>query len=73
MNNQQNQMNHQPGFLAASWDAWKTARAGSQVIARRQQEHLAVLVSSARTHSRYFATCTAMWPIHAQMSRNCPL
>jgi hypothetical protein len=55
MNNQKNKMNHQPGFLAASWDAWQAAREGTRGIARRQQERLAALVSYARAHSRYFA------------------
>ena len=55
MNNNKNNPYYQLGFLAASWDAGKTARAGSQGIVRRQQERLSVLVSSARAHSRYFA------------------
>ena len=48
-------MKKQPTFLSASWDAWRTARAGKQGIAQRQQERLQELVSYARTHSRYFA------------------
>lgn len=55
MNNQKNKMNYQPGFLAASWDAWQAAREGTRGIARRRQERLAALVSYARAHSRYFA------------------
>ena len=47
--------NHRPTFLSASWDAWKAVREGKQSIVRRQQERLQALVSSARTHSRYFA------------------
>lgn len=47
--------NHHPGFLAASWDAWRTARQGTAGIAWRQQARLQALVSSARTHSSYFA------------------
>lgn len=45
----------QPGFLSISWDAWKTARAGTPAIMQRQQERLRALVSYARTHSSYFA------------------
>lgn len=47
--------NHQPGFLAVSWDAWRAAHEGTAGIARRQQARLQALVSSARAHSRYFA------------------
>ena len=47
--------NHQPGFLAASWDARRTAREGTDGITRRQQERLQALVSYARAHSSYFA------------------
>lgn len=47
--------NRQPGFLAASWDAWRTARHGTAGIARRQQARLQALVSYARAHSSYFA------------------
>jgi phenylacetate-coenzyme A ligase PaaK-like adenylate-forming protein len=55
MNSNKNNPHHQLGFLAASWDAWKTAREASQGIVRRQQERLSVLVSFTRAHSRYFA------------------
>jgi phenylacetate-CoA ligase len=55
MKQEKNNTNHRPTFLAASWDAWKTARAGTQGIARRQQERLHTLVSYTRAHSRYFA------------------
>ena len=48
-------MNKQPTFLVASWDAWRTARAGKHGITQRQQERLQELVSYARTQSRYFA------------------
>jgi phenylacetate-coenzyme A ligase PaaK-like adenylate-forming protein len=47
--------NHQPGFLAASWDAWRTTREGTAGIVRRQQARLQALVSYARAHSSYFA------------------
>lgn len=47
--------NHQPGFLAASWDAWRASREGTAGIARRQQARLQALVSSARIHSHYYA------------------
>ena len=55
MNKQKHYTNRRPGFMRASWDAWKTARAGRQAITRRQQERLAALVSYTRAHSRYFA------------------
>ncbi len=55
MNTTKNHVNDQPGFLAASWDAWRTAREGIPDIARRQQARLRALVSFARAHSRYFA------------------
>jgi phenylacetate-CoA ligase len=51
----QNNTSWHPGFLATSWDAWKTAREGTPGIARRQQERLRALVSYARAHSSYFA------------------
>ncbi len=55
MKGKKRNMNKQPTFLSASWDAWRAAREGEQGIARRQQERLRALVSYARTHSRYFA------------------
>jgi phenylacetate-CoA ligase len=55
MNNRKRHTNQQLGFMTASWDAWRTARAGSKAIARHQQERLAALVSYTRAHSRYFA------------------
>jgi phenylacetate-coenzyme A ligase PaaK-like adenylate-forming protein len=48
-------VNNYPTILSASWDAWRTARAGKQGIAQRQQERLQELVSYARTQSRYLA------------------
>jgi phenylacetate-CoA ligase len=50
-----NSSNWHPSFITASRDAWKTARAGRQGIAWRQQARLAALVFYARSHSRYFA------------------
>jgi len=55
MKQRESNTNHRPTFLAASWDAWKAAREGKQGIARRQQERLQALVSSAHTSSRYYA------------------
>ena len=48
-------MNKPPTVLSASWDAWRTALAGKQSIAQRQQERLQDLVSYARIYSRYFS------------------
>jgi phenylacetate-coenzyme A ligase PaaK-like adenylate-forming protein len=47
-------LNKRPTFLTASWDAWRTARAGKEGIAQRQQERLQELVAYARTQSRYY-------------------
>jgi phenylacetate-coenzyme A ligase PaaK-like adenylate-forming protein len=52
---QKKTMNKQPTFLTASWDAWRTARAGMEGIAQRQQERLQELFTYARTQSRYYA------------------
>ena len=42
-------------FLAAAWDAYRTARQGKAGLARRQQERLRDTVAYARTHSAYLA------------------
>ena len=42
-------------FLAAAWDAYRTARHGEAGLSRRQQDRLRDLVAYARTHSAYFA------------------
>jgi phenylacetate-CoA ligase len=42
-------------FLAAAWDAYRTARHGEAGLSRRQQDRPRDFAAYARTHSAYFA------------------